>query len=103
MVIQHPWRVEYPITSINEKGEKSRSYQQELIPLVTTENLIHLPQPTLKRGIDGYLLIGGSNAVYKLNWPIVEYEKIAEAVINKPTHKSTPQKKSENRLNKRTT
>jgi hypothetical protein len=96
-------RVEYPITSINEKGEKSRSYQQESIALVKPEDLVHLPQPTLKRGIDGYLLIGGSNAVYKLNWPIVKYEKIAEAVIQKPTRKSTPPKKGKNRLNRRNT
>lgn len=96
-------RVEYPVFSTNEKGEKSRSYQQESIALVTPEDLVHLPQPTLKRGIDGFLLIGGSNAVYKLNWPIGEYEKVAEAVIKKPSREHTLPAKSKNRLNRRIT
>lgn len=94
-------RVEYPVVSTNEKGEKSHSYHQESIALVTPEDLVHLPQPTLKRGISGYLLIGGSNAVYELNWPIGRYEKMAEAVIKKPTREPTPPKKSKNRLNRR--
>jgi type IV secretory pathway TraG/TraD family ATPase VirD4 len=96
-------RVEYPVFSTNEKGEKSCSFQQESIALVAPEDLVHLPQPTIKRGIDGYLLIGGSNAVYKLNWPIGEYEKVAEAVIKKPSHEHTPPAKSKNRLNRRVT
>ncbi len=96
-------RVEYPVVSTNEKGEKSCSFQQESIALVTPEDLVHLPQPTIKRGIDGYLLVGGSNAVYKLNWPIGEYEKVAEAVIKKPSREHTPPAKSKNRLNRRVT
>lgn len=96
-------RVEYPVVSTNEKGEKSCSFQQESIALVKPEDLVHLPQPTLKRGIDGYLLIGGSNAVYKLNWPIGEYEKVAEAIIKKPSREHAPLAKSKNRLNRRAT
>ncbi|MFC3122684.1 type IV secretion system DNA-binding domain-containing protein [Agaribacter flavus] len=94
-------RVEYPVVSTNEKGEKSHSYHQESIALVTPEDLVHLPQPTLKRGISGYLLIGGSNAVYELTWPIGKYEKVAEAVIKKTTREPTHPKKSKNRLNRR--
>lgn len=96
-------RVEYPAVSTNEKGEKSCSFQQESIALVTPEDLIHLPQPTIKRGIDGYLLVGGSNAVYKLNWPIGEYRKVAEAVIKKPSRECVPPAKNKNRLNRRIT
>ncbi|MGV2874177.1 type IV secretion system DNA-binding domain-containing protein [Colwellia sp. E150_009] len=96
-------RVEYPVVSTNEKGERSCSFQQESIALVTPEDLVHLPQPTIKRGIDGYLLVGGSNAVYKLNWPIGEYEKVAEAVIKKQSREQTFQSKNKNRLNRRIT
>ena len=94
-------RVEKTIISINEKGEKSRSFQQEKIPLVTPEDLVHLPQPTLKRGIDGYLLIGGTDAVYKLNWPIGMYSKVAEAVIRQTPRAQTSPVKGTNRLNRR--
>lgn len=94
-------RVEKTIISINENGEKSRSFQQEKIPLVTPEDLVHLPQPTLKRGIDGYLLIGGTDAVYKLNWPIGMYSNVAEAVIRKTPQAQTSPVKGTNRLNRR--
>lgn len=94
-------RVEKTVITINEKGEKSRSFQQEKIPLVAPEDLVHLPQPTLKRGIDGYLLIGGSDAVYKLNWPIGMYNKVAEAVIKKAPREQTSPVKGTNRLNRK--
>lgn len=96
-------RVEYQTATTNEKGERSHSLHQEDIAIVKPEDLIHLPQPTLKNGIEGYALISGTNAVYRLNWPINEYKKVAEAVIKKPTRERTPLVKTENRLNRRVT
>lgn len=96
-------RVEYQTATTNEKGERSHSLHQEDIAIVKPEDLIHLPQPTLKNGIEGYALISGTNAVYRLNWPINEYKKVAKAVIKKPTRERTPLVKTENRLNRRVT
>jgi hypothetical protein len=94
-------RVEYQTATTNEKGEKSNSQHQEDIAIVKPEDLIHLPQPTLRNGIEGFALISGTNAVYRLNWPINEYKKVAEAVIKKLTRDRTPLVKTENRLNRR--
>ncbi|WP_377112401.1 type IV secretion system DNA-binding domain-containing protein [Pseudoalteromonas sp. M58] len=94
-------RVEYQTATTNEKGEKSNSQHQEDIAIVKPEDLIHLPQPTLRNGIEGFALISGTNAVYRLNWPINEYKKVADAVIKKLTRDRTPLVKTENRLNRR--
>ncbi|MFT6989632.1 MAG: hypothetical protein ACJASL_001605 [Paraglaciecola sp.] len=47
---------------------KSTTWQRENIPLVTPSNLVQLPQPN-RRGVEGFLLIPGYEAVYRLRWP----------------------------------
>jgi hypothetical protein len=93
-------RVEFITKSRNEKGEVSHSLQQETMPIVPPEAIIHLPQPTKKHGVDGYMLISGFNAVYKINWPInTKLKKVAEARVEKDIT-SIPPKKT-NRLSRR--
>jgi hypothetical protein len=100
-------RVESVTKSTNNKGESSNSFQQEMIPIVRSENIIHLPQANLKKGIAGYMLLAGSEAVYRLNWPInTQFSKITTAVVLKPsTKKVTSELSSEgkktNRLSRR--
>lgn len=95
-------RVEYQTATTNEKGEKSYSLHQEDIAIVKPEDLIHLPQPSLKNGIEGFALISGTNAVYRLNWPINSmFEKVAEPFVKRQKKTSEPRKGSTNRLNRR--
>lgn len=93
-------RVEYITKSKNDKGEVSYSLQQETMPIVPPEKIYNLPQPSLRRGIEGYMLISGFNAVYKINWPInTKLKKVVEARVDKGIT-SIPPKKT-NRLSRR--
>jgi hypothetical protein len=93
-------RVEYITKSRNEKGEISHSLQQESMAIVPPEAIIHLPQPTKKYGVDGYVLISGFNAVYKVHWPIyTNFKKVAEARIEKIIKPTTIKKT--NRLSRK--
>ena len=93
-------RVEFITKSKNEKGEISHSLQQETVAIVPPENIIHLPQPTKRHGIEGFMLISGFNAIYKMNWPInTNIKKVAEARIDKIISQ-VPSKKI-NRLSRR--
>lgn len=94
-------RVEYRTESINDKGEKNYSLQQENVPVVTAEHIIHLPLPSLKSGIEGFLLIGGADAVYHLRWPINTFPKVAPAVVLSSVLTEPTPTTSLNRLNKR--
>lgn len=94
-------RVEFRTESINEKGEKNYSLQQENVPVVTAESIIHLPLPSLKYGIEGFLLIGGLDAVYHLSWPINTFSKVAPAVVLPSLPTEPTPTTSFNRLNRR--
>lgn len=95
-------RVEYQTATTNEKGEKSYSLHQEEVAIVKSEDLIHLPQPSLRNGIEGFALISGTNAVYRLNWPINStLKKVAEPFVKRQKRISEPHKGSTNRLNRR--
>lgn len=92
-------RIEYRTESVNSQGERSYSLPQEYIPVVPPEDIVSLPQPSLKKGVEGYLQIGGVKAAYRLNWPInTSLKKITEAVV-KPT--SNAEVRVANRLNRR--
>lgn len=93
-------RVEFITKSKNEKGEVSHSLHQETIAIVPPEAIIHLPQPTKKHGVDGYVLVAGFNAVYKVHWPIyTNFKKVAEARVEKIIKPTTIKKK--NRLSRK--
>lgn len=95
-------RIEYQSASISSKGEKSHSLPQENVPVIKPEDIVSLPQPSLKNGIQGFLQISGLNAVYRLNWPIVrDLKKIAKASVLKPQTGTPVQLKQSNKLNRR--
>jgi GTPase SAR1 family protein len=93
-------RVKFTTTSINEKGEKTHSEQQETMRVVQCEDIIHLPQPSITKGVHGFLLVAGYGAVYKVRWAINDkIPMIAPARINKADAKTCPI--NSNRLNRR--
>lgn len=69
-------RVIITSTSIDSSKKKSVTYSEQEIPVVTAEQLIHVPRPD-KKGVTGFLAISGTNAVYELKWPYPELPKIA--------------------------
>jgi type IV secretory pathway TraG/TraD family ATPase VirD4 len=72
-------RVEQRVKSFDSRGKESVSYQHIDIPVVKTEEIIHLPRSSRK--ISGYLFINGYESVYRLDWPIQKRTKIAESFI----------------------
>ena len=56
------------------------------IPLTQSQRLVapseisQLPQPTLQRGIHGWMTVTGWDAVLRLTWPITKFEKVREGV-----------------------
>lgn len=76
-------RVEHQVKSFDVLGKESTSSQQTDMQVVTSEEIIHLPR--LNRKISGYLLINGFEVVYRLDWPIKNWRKIAESFIPSDT------------------
>jgi type IV secretory pathway TraG/TraD family ATPase VirD4 len=72
-------RVEQRVKSFDSNGKESVSYQHIDIPVVKTEEIIHLPRSNCS--VSGYLLINGYESVYRLDWPILKRLKIAEAFM----------------------
>jgi type IV secretory pathway TraG/TraD family ATPase VirD4 len=72
-------RVEQRVKSFDSSGKESVSYQHIDIPVVKTEEIIHLPRSN--RSVSGYLLVNGYESVYRLDWPIQKRLKIAESFI----------------------
>lgn len=92
-------RVEQRVKSFDNNGKESISFQHSEMPVVNTEEIIHLPRSN--RSVSGYLLINGYESVYRLDWPIKKRNKIAEAFISKSLNQedSIPKKtESKNRL-----
>ncbi|MBF7074308.1 type IV secretion system DNA-binding domain-containing protein [Glaciecola sp. MH2013] len=72
-------KVEYRVKSFDSSGKESHSFQQTDMPVVSSEEIVHLPRSNQK--VSGYLLINGFEAVYRLDWPILKRRKIAESFI----------------------
>lgn len=72
------------------------------VPLIKATELTQLKQPS-KKGVEGYMILPGRNAAYKLCWPLFHRikkakRKIPAAWTKKAVIKNTQQ---QNRLNKR--
>jgi type IV secretory pathway TraG/TraD family ATPase VirD4 len=59
---------ERPTSSAGPQGNPTLNWHRETLPLVTAADLVQLPQANNK-GVEGYLMISGYNAVYRLRWP----------------------------------
>lgn len=69
--------VERPSASISSNFSESNNWQSVSLSLVNASDIVHLPQPN-KHGVNGYLLIPGYNAVYRLLWPYTKLPTLAE-------------------------
>lgn len=69
--------VERRTSSAGPVGNVSQNWHGETVPLVRASDLVHLPQPS-KRGVVGYILIPGYEAVYKLRWPYSKSPALSE-------------------------
>ena len=95
-------RIEYLSASFNAQQEQSYSLPQENIAVVTPEDIVSLPQPSLKNGIEGYLMVTGIAAAYRLRWPITKnLETIAPALVEQDKQNHQSKVKVSNRLNRR--
>jgi type IV secretory pathway TraG/TraD family ATPase VirD4 len=72
-------RVEQRVKSFDSSGKESVNHQHIDIPVVRTEEIIHLPRSNCS--VSGYLFINGYKSVYRLYWPIQKRLKISEAFI----------------------
>lgn len=72
------------------------------VPVINATELTQLKQPS-KKGVEGYMILPGRNAAYKLCWPLFQRTKKAKRKIPKEWTKKTEIKKAQqkNRLNKR--
>lgn len=68
--------VERPTSSAGPQGAPITNWHREKLPLVAPSDLVHLPQAG-KSGAEGYLLIPGWHAAYRLRWPIPRLPQIA--------------------------
>lgn len=90
--------------SISHDKKQTISTQYHDRAVVTREDIINLPSSD-KHGVVGYLMIGGLVNVYKLKWPHYVYNpKTLRSVetARQRNSKDFPQKKSVNKLNRRT-
>lgn len=68
--------VERPSHSFSSRGEVATSWHKEVLPLVRSTDLVHLPHAGYL-GVEGYLLVPGWDAVYRLRWPVCRISKDA--------------------------
>ncbi len=62
-------RVVERLTSSAGQGDgTTANWHRETLPLVTSSDLVQLPQPN-KKVVEGYLMLPAYNAVYRLRWP----------------------------------
>tara|TARA_Y100001937_G_scaffold89915_1_gene121610 strand:+ start:4460 stop:6271 length:1812 start_codon:yes stop_codon:yes gene_type:complete len=62
-------RVVERLTSSAGQGDgTTANWHRETLPLVTSSDLVQLPQPN-KKGVEGYLMLPAYDAVYRLRWP----------------------------------
>ncbi len=88
---------------VYDPKSKTYTWLQEKKPLVSHEDLVHLPYAD-KEGVEGYLLLPSLYAIYRLKWTFRNWKKIAQAhvpakwvtskpsVINQKTKPQKPQK-----------
>jgi hypothetical protein len=101
------YRVKVSNETTKADESKSKSSSSDYRPVVTKEEVIHLPLAD-KRGVEGYMVIGGISAVYRLKWPFPRKANIQ--INNKNKVQPSPLKDQsvdtkivvqQNRLNRR--
>ena len=87
--------VERPTSSAGPSGSPVQNWHREILPLVTVSDLVQLPQAS-KHGTEGYLLIPGWEAVYRLRWPIPQLSPQADEHVAADWLTVAPQKVEDN-------
>lgn len=93
-------------TSQTVSTDESKTENLQERAVITKEDIIHLPLAN-KLGVEGFLLIGGSNAVCRLKWPFpktrIAEPDLAPSIQNTSEHTeiSTKVLVQQNRLNRR--
>ncbi|MFT4803558.1 MAG: hypothetical protein ACI9YE_000752 [Psychroserpens sp.] len=72
-------QVERRLTTFNEQGQRSTQCQYISEPLVRPDELINLKHSW--RGVEGFLMVGSWDSIYKLRWSFPTLKSIAEPFI----------------------
>jgi type IV secretory pathway TraG/TraD family ATPase VirD4 len=72
---------ERPSVSTDSRGNVTTNWHKENWPLVTATDLTNLPQPSYC-GVTGYITSSGWNAVYRLQWPYPQLNRIAQSHVS---------------------
>ncbi|ENM5766343.1 type IV secretion system DNA-binding domain-containing protein [Vibrio mimicus] len=72
-------QVERQLVSFDNTGRRSISSQVNYEPIVRADDLVCLEHSST--GVYGYLSIQGWAAVYKMKWPFIEFQTVAEPVV----------------------
>jgi hypothetical protein len=72
-------QVERRLTTFNEQGQRSTQCQYTSEPLVRPDELINLKLSW--RGVEGFLMVGSWDSIYKLRWSFPTIKPIAEPFI----------------------
>jgi len=72
-------QVERRLTTFNGQGERSTQCQYTTEPLVRSDELINLKHSW--RGVEGFLMVGSWDSIYKLRWSFPTLKSIAEPFI----------------------
>ncbi|MEO5343800.1 MAG: type IV secretion system DNA-binding domain-containing protein [Gammaproteobacteria bacterium SHHR-1] len=75
--------VERPQITSQSDGSTSNSWQHQVLPVVRAADLTGLPKASPANGIQGFLAVGGWNAVHCLTWPLKPLPRIAKAFVPK--------------------
>ena len=88
-------KVSNETTKVDEVNSKSSSSDSR--PVVTKEEIVHLPIAD-EKGVEGYMVIGGISAVYKLKWPFPKKVNIQTNTENKARPSQLKEQSSENKV-----
>lgn len=91
-------QVERRLTTFNEQGQRSTQCQYTSEPLVRPDELVNLKLSW--RGVEGFLIVGSWDSVYKLRWSFPTLKPIAAPFI-RATPLSPPTAKDAMSLSKR--
>ena len=89
-------RVVERLTSSAGQGDgTTANWHRETLPLVTSSDLVQLPQPN-KKGVEGYLMLPAYDAVYRLRWPYPKQPASVQEHCPAPWVDKRPELMSEN-------
>jgi hypothetical protein len=77
------YRIKVSNETITADEANSKSSSSDPRPVVTKEEIVHLPMSD-EKGVEGYLVVGSISAVYKLKWPFPKKINIQKSEVREP-------------------